>query len=56
MLFSFRLWLNTAGSAATGNALKTALAACGRQDIIEQCVLSLSDVTEQETEKDKVVM
>ena len=43
-----RLWLNTAGHKATGNALKSALAACGRQDIIDECTISLSEVTDQD--------
>jgi len=43
-----RLWLNTSGSDATGNALKQALAACDRQDIIEKCTLQLEEVTDQE--------
>ncbi|XP_023322578.1 uncharacterized protein LOC111696970 isoform X15 [Eurytemora carolleeae] len=43
-----RLWLNTAGHKATGNALKSALASCGRQDIIDECTISLSEVTDQD--------
>ena len=43
-----RLWLNTAGNRATGNILKDALTACGRQDIIDACALELADVTDKE--------
>ncbi len=44
----FRLWLNTAGNRATGNILKDALTACGRQDIIDSCALELAEVTDKE--------
>jgi len=40
-----RLWLNTCGSQATGNTLKDALAAAGRQDIIDECTTQLEEVT-----------
>jgi len=43
-----RLWLNTAGNRATGNILKDALTACGRQDIIDSCALELAEVTDKE--------
>lgn len=41
-----RLWLNTEGNKATGNALEKALQNCDRQDIVNKCMFNISEVTD----------
>merc|ERR1712012_846289 len=41
-----RLWLNTEGNKATGNALEKALKQCDRQDIVNKCMFNVEQVTD----------
>ena len=41
-----RLWLNTEGNKATGNALEKALNQCDRQDIVNKCMFNVEQVTD----------
>merc|ERR1712203_103676 len=41
-----RLWLNTEGNKATGNALEKALKQCDRQDIVNKCMFNAEQVTD----------
>merc|ERR1712128_21799 len=41
-----RLWLNTEGNKATGNALEKALKQCDRQDIVNKCMFNIEMVTD----------
>merc|ERR1712106_1297595 len=41
-----RLWLNTEGNKATGNALEKALKKCDRQDIVNKCMFNIEMVTD----------
>merc|ERR1719402_1053696 len=41
-----RLWLNTEGNQATGNALEKALRKCDRQDIVNKCMFNVEQVTD----------
>lgn len=41
-----RLWLNTEGNKATGNALEKALKHCDRQDIVNKCMFNVEQVTD----------
>ena len=45
-LHIFRLWLNTEGNKATGNALEKALKQCDRQDIVNKCMFNIEMVTD----------
>jgi hypothetical protein len=42
-----RFWLNNGDSSRTGNALEHALHACGRQDIVQQCMINVEEVTDE---------
>ena len=41
-----RLWLNTEGNKATGNALEKALKNCDREDIVDKCMFNVKMVTD----------
>lgn len=41
-----RLWLNTEGNKATGNALEKALKQCDREDIVNKCMFNVEQVTD----------
>merc|ERR1719362_1409284 len=43
-----RLWLNTEGNRATGNALEKALKQCDREDIVEKCMFNVKMVTDND--------
>ena len=42
-----RLWLNTEGNRATGNALEKALKNCDREDIVRECIFNVELVTDE---------
>ena len=42
-----RLWLNTEGNRATGNALEKALRNCDRVDIVNKCIFNVELVTDE---------
>jgi ankyrin len=42
-----RLWLNTEGNRATGNALEKALRKCDREDIVNKCIFNIEMVTDE---------
>ena len=42
-----RLWLNTEGNRATGNALEKALKNCDRDDIVKECIFNVELVTDE---------
>merc|ERR1719219_2933897 len=42
-----RLWLNTEGNQATGNALEKALRKCDREDIVNKCIFNIEMVTDE---------
>ena len=41
-----RLWLNTEGNRATGNALEKALRQCDREDVVNKCMFNVEAVTD----------
>lgn len=43
-----RLWLNTEGNKATGNALEKALKQCDREDIVDKCMFNVKMVTDND--------
>ena len=43
-----RLWLNTEGNKATGNALEKALKKCDREDIVDKCMFNVKMVTDND--------
>jgi len=43
-----RLWLNTDGNKATGNALEKALKNCDREDIVDKCMFNVKMVTDND--------
>ena len=43
-----RLWLNTEGNRATGNALEKALKQCDREDIVDKCMFNVKMVTDND--------
>merc|ERR1712045_106250 len=43
-----RLWLNTEGNKATGNALEKALKQCDREDIVDKCMFNVKMVTDDD--------
>ena len=43
-----RLWLNTEGNRATGNALEKALKQCDREDIVDNCMFNVKMVTDND--------
>ena len=43
-----RLWLNTEGNRATGNALGKALKQCDREDIVDNCMFNVKMVTDND--------
>ena len=45
---SCRLWLNTEGNRATGNALEKALKQCDREDIVDKCMFNVKMVTDND--------
>ena len=47
----FRLWLNTEGNKATGNALEKALKQCDRQDIVNKCMFNIEMVTDNDEQE-----
>merc|ERR1719317_327554 len=46
-----RLWLNTEGNKATGNALEKALKQCDRQDIVNKCMFNIEMVTDNDEQE-----
>merc|ERR1719192_732858 len=47
-----RLWLNTEGNKATGNALEKALKKCDREDIVDKCMFNVEQVTEDNEQEE----
>ena len=47
-----RLWLNTEGNKATGNALEIALKNCDREDIVDKCMFNVKMVTDDSEQEE----
>lgn len=47
-----RLWLNTEGNKATGNALEIALKNCDREDIVDKCMFNVKMVTDDNEQEE----
>ena len=47
-----RLWLNTEGNRATGNALEIALKNCDREDIVDKCMFNVKMVTDDSEQEE----